>query len=238
MRVVLGREGGCLLERMSIVTIGTSARAIALVSLSLLGGCRETTRISPERSAPGDAGVVPERSTPERPKPANALSTQAKRPAMSGGGGRFALATPDAASGTIELVITDRPTLCGPHQPFPKTCEPAWRIRISLGLEHQQPGEYLLGEELSPFSYRDAQGKADGVWGAGVNCRNLGGHFDGVLEIASIEPSAITGSLTGAGEADGSFRAERCPSCNGRGMSCESNADCCADLCWNGRCQP
>ena len=219
------------------MTVGSLVRVLVLGS-TLHGGCREIARISPERSPLGDAGALLPPSPSERPKADKTLSTQPKPQAASQVGGRFARATPNTGSGSIELVLADHPIPCGAYQPFPKTCEPAWRIRIELEPTHQQVGEYLLGEELSPFSYKDAQGKSSGVWEPGVDCKNLGSHFDAVLEITSIEASAITGTLTGAGDADGSFRAERCPSCKGVRMSCTSNAECCNDLCWNGRCQP
>jgi hypothetical protein len=54
---------------------------------------------------------------------------------------------------------------------------------------------------------------------------------DGVLEIVAIEPDAVVGTLTGAGEADGPFRAGRCPSCKGTGMACTTNGECCNDFC-------
>src|SRR5687767_11451825 len=81
------------------------------------------------------------------------------------GNARAALATPNAATGAIEIVIPDRPTSCGPLQEFPKTCEKASRVRIELTPEHQHPGKYPLGAELSPWSYRDAQDKSAGAWG-------------------------------------------------------------------------
>jgi hypothetical protein len=207
---------------------------VALASLGALAGCRQGATISPEGprgspppgrpSAAAHAGPVAEPSSADERAPAHT-------------GPRFALATPNAANGFIELVLSDRPTACGPHRAFPETCEPAWRVRITLSPEHQRPGEYLLGEARSPFSYRDAQGPSGGAWGAGVQCQNLGGHFDGVLSIVAIESDAIVGTLRGGGEADGPFRASRCPACKGTGLSCASNAECCNDLCET-TCQP
>jgi hypothetical protein len=210
----------------------------ALASLGALAGCRNDSRISPEppgKAAPTAAPV----STVQAPNSVEKTTPPApKRPATAPLGQRDARATPNAANGSIEIVIADRPTECGPHKEFPATCEPAWRIRIDLPPEQQQPGEYLLGDDLTPFSYRDAQGKSRaGAWEEGVDCANLGGHFDGVLEIAAIDATGITGNLTGAGEADGPFHARRCPSCKGTGLACSNDAECCNNLC-QGTCKP
>ena len=151
---------------------------------------------------------------------------------------RQATATPNAANGYIEIVIDERSASCGSYAPFPPTCEPAWRIRLDLAPEHQRVGRYVLGPERYPFSYRDAQGPSGGVWGAGTQCKNLGDHFVGSLEIVAIDADGISGILSGAGDADGPFRAQRCPSCKGTGDACTGNAECCNDFCHAGRCQP
>jgi hypothetical protein len=211
-----------------------------LIFLGVLG-CRESSKIAPERSPRGSASAAPVASTlaPAKPERTKEPSRRPKPALAAPVGGRYALAIPNAANGVIEIVIADRPTACGPHRDFPSNCEPAWRVRIDLPPEQQKPGEYLLGDELTPFSYRDAQGKSGGgVWGEGVDCANLGGHFDGVLEIVAIDSFGITGNLTGAGAADGPFRAERCPSCKGTGMACTANAECCMNHCGEGGCSP
>jgi hypothetical protein len=182
---------------------------LAAFATLCVGGCVETPRVAPQ-------------------EPAAPQATQA----------RPATATPNAATGSIELVLSDAPAQCGPYVPFPKTCDPAWRVRIDLTPEYQQPGQYRLGPDLSPFSYRDAQGKSGGVWAAGAHCKNLGSHFVGTLQIVSIDTEGISGVLSGAGEADGPFRAQRCPACQGTGQACTSNAECCNDYCEAERCQP
>jgi hypothetical protein len=213
---------------------------VLVVALGGLGGCRDKSQVSPEPIQREPVRVNPAPKPVASVPPAEPVVKKApKRPATSPvAGTRYFRATPNAANGWIELVISDRPTACGPHQEFPSTCEPAWRVRIDLAPEHQRPGEYVLGDELSPFSYRDAQGKSVGVWGGGVDCANLGGHFDGVLEITSIDSGGITGTLVGAGPADGPFRAERCPACRGTGMRCTSDAECCNGSCSGGTCPP
>jgi hypothetical protein len=194
---------------------------VALLIAGAALGCRDN-QIAPEHPAAG--GTVSSAAPPT----ASVDFSKA----------RAALATPNAATGTIELVIPDRPTSCGPLQQFPKTCERASRVRIDLTPAHQHPGTYPLGPELSPWSYRDAQDKSGGAWGAGKNCQNLGDHFVGSLQIVSIESDELFGVLSGTGELDGPFRAQRCASCKGTGMECTTNAECCNDFCHEGRCQP
>ncbi len=191
--------------------------AIALIVVAIAPAACRDSRISPEH---------PSQSTPQS---ANVTQTAAVRPA---------LATPNTSTGAIEIVIPDRPSHCGPLQEFPRSCEKAWRVRIELAPEYQRPAKYQLGPELLPWSYRDAQGKSGGAWGEGTDCKNLGDHLAGSLEIVALDADGITGALSGAGEADGPFRAQRCPSCNGTGMECTSNSECCNDFCYAGKCQP
>jgi hypothetical protein len=215
--------------------------AFLMVSV-VTGGCKQAPCLSPEPPGGAKARQEPALTTsaprtrvaPEESDDASAP----QRPSSALDGARSALATPNAANGCIEIVLTDLPAPCGPHRPFPATCDPAWRVRIDLMPEHQRPGRYALGPELAPFSYRDAQGKAGGIWQEGAQCKNLGAPFVGSLEILAIDATSITGILSGAGEADGPFRAQRCPACNGTGMACTSNAECCNDFCHEGRCQP
>jgi hypothetical protein len=151
---------------------------------------------------------------------------------------REAIATPNVANGHIEIAFGEPRAACGPYVAFPSTCEPAWRVRIELMPEQQRAGRYALGPDLSPFSYRDAQGSPGGVWDKGAHCKNLGGNVVGSLEIVAIDDEGISGVLSGVGEADGPFRARRCPSCKGTGNACSSNGECCNDFCYEGRCQP
>jgi hypothetical protein len=171
-------------------------------------------------------------------QPATAESVQRAQPeprsasAVSSPSARAALATPDSGSGYIHLVIPDREARCGPLEELPRNCEPAWRIRIDLSPEAQRPGRYPLSSDSPIFSYRDAQGKSQaGAWVQGQNCENLSGHVNGSLEIISIDADSILGVLQGAGVADGPFRALRCPACLGVGMDCQSDAQCCNNLC-------
>jgi hypothetical protein len=175
-------------------------------------------------------------AAPDRPAPASPEATDTPLPAALPL--REAIATPNVANGYIEIVLGDPRASCGPLVPFPSTCEPAWRIRIDLAPEQQRSGRYALGPELSPFSYRDAQGPRAGAWETGKGCKNLGGPIVGSLEIVAIDEQGISGVLSGTGEADGPFRAQRCPSCQGTGNACSKNSECCNDFCHAGRCQP
>lgn len=203
------------------------------------GGCLGAPGVTPQPPAGAQAGPEPASAAPiptEKPAPESPNTPSGPPPAASAP--RQAIATPNAANGQIGLVIADSLAACGPLTSFPSTCEPAWRIRIDLQAEHQRPGRYALGPELSPFSYRDAQGPSGGAWGKGSDCKNLGGHIVGSLQILAIDEQGISGVLSGAGEADGPFRAQRCPSCLGTGNACSSNRECCNDFCYSGRCQP
>jgi hypothetical protein len=164
----------------------------------------------------------------------SAVETTAPVPAAA----RPAFAVPNTGNGFIDLTIPDRPANCGALLEFPPKCEPAWRIRLSIPPALQRPGVYRLAEEGELFSYRDGQAPSGGAWVKGARCENTGGHFDGTLEISSIDPTGITGVLSGAGAADGPFRAERCAACTGTGMACSADAECCNHYCFKGRCQP
>jgi hypothetical protein len=215
--------------------VGTTIAFGAVMAVGCLGaGAVTPQRLEPPTSGSGPASTVA--SSPERLAPPSPQATDV--PSLATAAPREAIATANVANGHIEIVIGDPRASCGPHVPFPSTCEPAWRIRIDLMPEHQRSGRYALGPELSPFSYRDAQGSSAGVWEAGAQCKNLGGHIVGNLEIVAIDDDGISGVLSGAGEADGPFRAQRCPSCKGTGNACSKNGECCTDFCHRGRCQP
>lgn len=216
---------------------------LAVVSVSMVA-CGDVAHVPPnpptQSSAPSEVQRAPcakdttleARQDPPLPTEPAAAETSATQQVRS------ANATPNSANGSIELVFTEQPTPCGPYQPFPKSCEPAWRIRIDLMPEQQRPGDYALGPEAALFAYRDAQGKAGGVWETGAACQNLGGAVVGTLKIVAIDAEGISGVLSGTGDADGPFRARRCSACKGTGQACTNNTECCNDFCHAGRCQP
>lgn len=220
--------------------LGRLVGVLAVVSVTV-AGCGDAARVPPNPPTQSSAAVEAQQAPCAKdaaprdlapPKEPTVLAPAAPHAV------RIANATPNAASGSIELVFSEQPMPCGPYAPFPKSCEPTWRIRIDLTPEQQRAGEYALGPDIVPFAYRDAQGKAGGVWEGGIACKNLGGHVVGTLTIEAIDAEGISGTLSGAGEADGPFRARRCPSCKGTGQACTSNDQCCNDLCHAGHCQP
>jgi hypothetical protein len=208
--------------------------ALVLFVGTVGGGCLSAAGAGPKAARPKSPPAAPAATTQAAPK----RSEDAGKPSTPASAPRQAIATPNSANGHIEIVIDERSATCGALVPFPSTCEPTWRVRLDLAPEHQRAGRYALGPELSPFSYRDAQGPTGGVWEAGAQCRNLGDHFTGSLEIVAIDADGINGVLSGAGAADGPFRARRCPSCRGVGEACTMSGECCNDFCHAGRCQP
>ena len=150
---------------------------------------------------------------------------------------RLAIAAPNAATRAIGIVITEPPGQCGPLQPFPPSCEPVWRIRIDIMPEQQQPGQYALGPAYRCLPTGTLRVKPAVPGEPARTCKNLGSDVVGTLTIVAIDAAGISGVLSGAGEADGPFRAERCPACGGTGQACTGNAECCNDYCYEGRCQ-
>jgi hypothetical protein len=160
---------------------------------------------------------------PEAAAPTATFSIASARPA---------LAKQDLRTGTLTSVIPDRELSCAAPNKLPPNCERAWHIRLELPVEAQREGRYQLEGETGLFAYRDAQDKnIAGPWGAGAGCRNLGAEVSGTLQIVGIDAEGINGILSGAAEADGPFRAVRCPGCRGTGMACKNVAQCCNDAC-------
>lgn len=234
---------------MKSTTAGAASIAAACSALIVAACSASPTRAPPPRptlttcptnpTAPGpvEEGPVAKATSVAAPT-SSAAMTPVDATTIDWSRARAALATPNAGNGWIELVIPDRASACGPLQHFPKSCEPAWRVRISLAPEHQKPGTYQLGPDLQPFAYRDGQDKDVGAWVEGHNCKNTGGDVVGWLHLVAIESDGIMGVLSGAGEADGPFKALRCPTCKGTGLRCGKHSDCCNEYCEAGRCIP
>src|SRR5688572_14253666 len=95
----------------------------------LTAACLDAARVSPKPPRASQAasdGVPASSSAQEQPALETPNPENGAAPVLEGA--RSAIATPNTANGSIEIVITERPPACGRLEPFPATCESAWRV--------------------------------------------------------------------------------------------------------------
>lgn len=145
-----------------------------------------------------------------------------------------AIATENAGSATLSVNLSSSSAAtCTDPLNFPDACATAWRVRLDIPYAQQAPGTYQLFMGSPIFAYLDAQAP-----GPGTFCDNPGGDLAAVLVITEIDATHVSGSLCGDARVEGTFKASLCGTCQGTGMTCTVDADCCNQLCSGGRCPP
>jgi hypothetical protein len=126
-----------------------------------------------------------------------------------------ALAVPDAQTGRLDLLISDRPHTCAAaydYAPMDDCASARWQVDISLPLARQQAGTIPLAAVDISSDYVETLAGSPGACGIG------GGDFhQGTVEVLSIDAAAVVVRLSGTGapgadfQADGEYTALRCP---------------------------